>query len=162
MSALSLLGKRSETMRTIEPYSDELLKYDESTNKYYLTEQALIREGLPLRDRLAEGSAPSAEYVINGFLKRVTGVIYAYIHNYNADNEKQDYLISHLPSARTMIYNALINQAIYMYHNGDLTLSKDRADKEAAFDTVALSELNRTLPEIQCSILYTGAIRIWI
>ena len=161
MSALSLLGKRSEIMKTIEPYSDELLKYDESTNKYYLTEQALIREGLPLRDRLAEGSAPSAEYVINGFLKRVTGVIYAYIHNYNADNEKQDYLISHLPSARTMIYNALINQAIYMYHNGDLTLSKDRVDKEAAFDTVALSELNRTLPEIQCSILYTGAIRIW-
>ena len=161
MSALSLLGKRSEIMKTIEPYSDELLKYDESTNKYYLTEQALIREGLPLRDRLAEGSAPSAEYVINGFLKRVTGVIYAYIHNYNADNEAQDYLISHLPSARTMIYNALINQAIYMYNNGDLTLSKDRADKEAAFDTVALSELNRTLPEIQCSILYTGAIRIW-
>ena len=149
-------------MKTIEPYSDELLKYDESTNKYYLTEQALIREGLPLRDRLAEGSAPSAEYIINGFLKRVTGVIYAYIHNYNADNEKQDYLISHLPSARTMIYNALINQAIYMYHNGDLTLSKDRTDKEAAFDTVALSELNRTLPEIQCSILYTGAIRLWI
>lgn len=161
MSALSLLGKRSEIMKTIEPYSDELLKYDESTNKYYLTEQALIREGLPLRDRLAEGSAPSAEYVINGFLKRVTGVIYAYIHNYNADNEAQDYLISHLPSARTMIYNALINQAIYMYNNGDLTLSKDRADKEAAFDTVALSELNRTLPEIQCSILYTGAIRLW-
>ena len=161
MTALSLLGKRSEIMKTIEPYSDELLKYDESTNKYYLTEQALIREGLPLRDRLAEGSAPSAEYVINGFLKRVTGVIYAYIHNYNADNEKQDYLISHLPSARTMIYNALINQAIYMYHNGDLTLSKDRADKEAAYDTVALSELNRTLPEIQCSILYTGAIRLW-
>ena len=161
MSALSLLGKRSKIMKTIEPYSDELLKYDESTNKYYLTEQALIREGLPLRDRLAEGSAPSAEYVINGFLKRVTGVIYAYIHNYNADNEAQDYLISHLPSARTMIYNALINQAIYMYNNGDLTLSKDRADKEAAFDTVALSELNRTLPEIQCSILYTGAIRIW-
>ena len=148
-------------MKTIEPYSDELLKYDESTKKYYLTEQALIREGLPLRDRLAEDSAPSAEYVINGFLKRVTGVIYAYLHNYNADNEKQDYLISHLPSARTMIYNALINQAIYMYHNGDLTLSKDRADKEAAYDTVALSELNRTLPEIQCSILYTGAIRIW-
>lgn len=162
MSALSLLGKRSETMRTIEPYSDELLKYDESTNKYYLTEQALIREGLPLRDRLAEGSAPSAEYVINGFLKRVTGVIYAYIHSYTADNDAQDYFISHLPSARTMIYNALINQAIYMYHNGDLTLSKDRADKEAAFDTVALSELNRTLPEIQCSILYTGAIRLWI
>ena len=162
MSALSLLGKRSETMKTIEPYSDELLKYDESTKKYYLTEQALIREGLPLRDRLAEGSAPSAEYVINGFLKRVTGVIYAYIHSYNTDNDAQDYLISHLPSARTMIYNALINQAIYMYHNGDLTLSKDRADKEAAYDTVALSELNRTRPEIQCSILYTGAIRLWI
>lgn len=140
----------------IEPYSDENLRYDENKHKYYLTEQALINEGIDIRGRIAEGSATSPEYVINGFINRVSAVIYSHIHEFNADNKHQDFLISHIPSARNMIFNALINQAIYMYRNGDLTLSIKDEERQKAYDNVALSELNTTLPEIGVSILYTG------
>lgn len=140
----------------IEPFTDENLRYDEKTKKYYLTEEALISQGIDIRMRIAEGNSTSPEYIINGFINRVTAVIYAYIHNFNIDNNNQDFLISHIPSARDIIFNALINQAIYMYRNGDLTLSINAEERERAYDDVALSELNKTMPETGYSLLYTG------
>lgn len=141
----------------IEPYTDENLRYDEKTKKYYLTEEALISQGIDIRMRIAEGNSTSPEYIINGFINRITAIIYAYIHKFNIDNKYQDFLITHIPSARDMIFNTLINQAIYTFKNGDLSLSTDENERSKAYDDVALSELNTDLYEIGCSILYTGA-----
>lgn len=112
----------------MNPYTDDLMRWDESTGRYYLTETALIRQGIDLRSRL--GRSPSPEYVINGLLTRTTALVYGYIHEHNINTQKQDALIAETPSMRDIIYNALLAQAVYVVYNGDLSISVKPEERE--------------------------------
>lgn len=140
------------------PFTDDLMRWDESTNRYILTEEALIRNGVDMRARLASGKATSPEYVINGFLNRVSTLIYAYIHKYNVNTEKQDQYIKEIPSLRTIMFNAMTSQAIYMAYNGDLSISPKEDERRAVYDMVAMEELDRYVPELGHPITYAGVI----
>lgn len=144
-------------MAVIQPYSDELMRYDELTNMYYLTEQALILRGIDLRARLSMTNSPSPEYVINGLLETVSELIYNYIHEFSMNNEYQDKIINHIEQARSIVYKALLQQAVYMLKVGNLTLSVDENVRRHAIDTSAISTLSTTITEVGASILYRGA-----
>lgn len=139
-----------------DPYTDELLCWDDSTQKYYLTEQALIREGIDIRGRLALTKADSADYIINGFLKRVTNVVYGFIHKHNSRNDVQDYFIAVVPSLRAKILLALTYQALFIWFNGDWTLSAEKEKRDNPIDPVAIDELNTKVPELNNPITYRG------
>lgn len=139
-----------------EPYTDELMWWDEATQKYYLTEQSLIREGIDVRGRLALTKTENATYVINGFLKRVTSVVYGYIHKFNTRNDVQDYFIAVIPSLREKIRLALTYQALFIWMNGDWTLSPEREKRELAIDPVAIDILDEKAREINNPITYQG------
>lgn len=143
-------------MAVIQPYSDELMRYDELTNMYYLTEQALKRRGIDLRTRLAMTNSPSPEYVINGLLETVSELIYNYIHEFSLSNCRQDYIINSFSQARSIVYKALLQQAVYMLKVGNLSLSVDENVRKLAIDNSAKATLNTTITEIGASILYRG------
>ncbi len=143
-------------MALIKPYSDELMRYDELTNMYYLTEQALIRRGIDLRARLAMTNAPSPEYVITGLLETVSELIYNFIHQQSHNNCRQDEIINRVEQARSIVYKALLQQAVYMLKVGNLTLSVDENVRRHAIDTSAIATLSTTITEIGASILYRG------
>lgn len=143
-------------MAVIQPYSDELMTFDEGRNMYFLTEEALVRRGINMRYRLAMTQAPSPEYIINGLLETVSEMIYNYIHEYAHDNEYQDKIINHIEQARSVIYRALLQQAVYVLKVGNLSLAIDDAVRRRAIDDNAKITLNTTIQEIGRPITYIG------
>lgn len=141
---------------SILPYSDELLIWDDQSQKYYLTEKTLIDEGLDIRGKLARNKANNPESVLNGFINRVTYEVYKYIHGDSAQTELIDYFIAVCPSLREKIRLALINQAIYMRRNGDSLLSPEKEIRENYIDPIAISILNERVPELENPITYRG------
>jgi hypothetical protein len=138
------------------PYNTDTMIFDEVTGQYILTEQALINKGTFMRERMAKTRCPSPEYVINGILEDVSDMVYNYIHDFNDDNDRQDYIIANLNSARYIIERAMIKQAEYVIAEGNLYLSVDDNERSKAFSNQAHKILSRTIKEIGTSILYTG------
>lgn len=140
----------------MKPYDTDFMRFDADTNRYYITEAALVSHGIDLRGRLAASSVAAPEFIVNGLLSDTTDMLYAYIHQFNVDNEFQDKLIAEVPSMRKVIYSALLHQAVYVVKNGNLTLSIDDNERQKAIDMTAISELNRIIPELGVSILHQG------
>ncbi len=130
--------------------------WDEITNQYKLTENALIRRGLDIRGKLAKNKANSPEYVLNGFIETVSEMIYNYLHQFSADNNRQDCIMSQLQSFRPILYRALLQQAIYMRRNGQLDLSMDDSIRKNAISPQAIQTLDTTVAELGTAITYRG------
>ena len=143
-------------MTLIQPYSDELMIWDDITNQYKLTEKALIMRGLDIRGKLARNKANSPEYVLNGFIDTVSEMIYNYLHQFSANNQAQDRIISGLASLRPILYRALLQQAIYMRRNGQLDINPDENLRKNAISPQSIQTLNTTVPELGVPITYTG------
>lgn len=140
------------------PFDDELMRFDITTNQYVLTEKALLRRGIDLRSRLAQRKAVTPEDVINGLLTTTSDMIYAYIHDCNVDNARQDYMIAKIPSMRQIIYKAMLYQASYILTVGNLSLSADREKRAMAIDPTAIKILNTTIPELGVPITFAGVL----
>lgn len=143
-------------MAVIQPYSTELMRFDEERNMYFLTEKALVQRGIDLRTRLAMTQCPSPEYVINGLLETVSEMIYNYIHSFASDDAYQDKIINHIEQARGVVYRALLQQAVYMLKVGNLSLSVDDNVRRKSIDENAKVTLNTTIVELGRPITYTG------
>lgn len=144
-------------MQTIKPYNDDLMYFDELSGHYVLREQALIRQGIDLRGRLANTKAENATYIINGLLQTASDMIYDYIHDFNTSNERQDYLIASIEGARPLIQKAMLQQAVYILKVGNLSLSVDDNERRKAIDYSAIRTLNTTIHELGVPITYSGA-----
>lgn len=138
------------------PFNTDTMFFDEATNQYKLTEQALVRQGIDMRSRLARTHATSPEYIINALLTNVSDMIYDFIHAFNVHNEAQDTIISSLNSARAIIERAMTKQTIYVLYNGNLNMSVEDNMRSKAISPEAVDILNKTIPEIGASILYMG------
>ena len=138
------------------PFNTDTMFFDEATNQYKLTEQALVRQGIDMRSRLAKTHATSPEYIISALLTNVSDMIYDFIHAYNVHNEAQDTIILSLNSARAIIERAMTKQAIYTLYNGNLNMSVEDNMRNKAISPEAVNILNKTIPEIGASILYMG------
>lgn len=143
----------------MEPYSDDNMIFDETLNQYMLTENALIKYGVNLRARFSATSSVTPETSISYALYRVSNTIYGFIHAHNAENELQDYYLSHVPSLRQILFKAMLAQALYMFRVGALDDSTDEKERSMAISNEAIRELGRSVPEIRlATILYTGTL----
>ena len=104
-----------------------------------------------------ENTTVIPDTVIENVVQTASDMIYQYIHMHNIDNQMQDYIIAKVPSARQVIYRAMLYQVMYVCNVGNLYLSKEKADRDAAIDVLAIQILNTTLPEVGRSVLYTGS-----
>ena len=142
----------------ISPYTDDMMRYDQLSERYILTEQALVMNGTDLRARLTFNRTIDPTTVINRVLSRTSEMIYNYIHSFNSDNRRQDELIAHIPSLRSIIYNAMLAQAEYFIMNGDLSRSPDPEKRILAIDPTAKEYLNTVVREIGIPITYAGRL----
>lgn len=138
------------------PYSDNYLHFDEVTGQYILTEEALVVNGTDLRARLEYNMSVNANAIIGRHLRRVSDVIYNFIHSFSNENDRQNHAIQVVPSLRVMIYRSMLAQSEYMLLNGDLSRSVEKDKRELAVDMNARQILERTNPELGTSILYAG------
>lgn len=145
--------------KSCRPYSDDYLFYDEISKHYVLTEKALMENvGINLRARLSTNSTVNPETVIRSFTKRVSDMIYMFIHKHNVNNARQDCLISTIPQLRQIVQRAMEIQAVYVLTVGDLFLSTKFEDRDRAIDELAQETLNTDVYCIGGSILYSGVI----
>ena len=112
--------------------------------------------GYDISARVTDLGVQNPTQAVNGFFMNVTDHIYNYIHSFNVANDLQDHYIGSIPSLRPIIYRALIAQAIYMYANGDLSLSTDAKDEGKEISPVSKRELLYTVPELGRCIIYAG------
>jgi hypothetical protein len=143
-------------IKLIEPYSDDLMRWDEVNKRYYITEAALVANGTNLRAKLTANRAADANAIINRILKQATVMIYGYIHGFNTNNEAQDNIIARVPSMRGIMYNALLFQAEYIAQRGILTRSLNAETRKLGVDESAKDELNRVIDELGIPITYAG------
>ena len=144
-------------MECIEPYSDDNMVYDEITGRYILTEKAFTDFGYDLRSQIMDGGYTSPDNIIKGFFRTVSDMVYAYIHSFSGNTTRQDKLIACVPSLRDIIMRAMLYQAVYVYFNGNLSLSTKPEERAAAIDMTCQDMLAQTVPELGTSILYSGA-----
>ena len=139
------------------PYSDQYMRYDINSHQYVLTKKYVLEQlGIDL-DKQAKGNKVFSDWI----LKRVSTLIYGYIHKHNINTRMQDYIIAKTKSARDIIFNAMSNQFIYMKMVGDLSMTTDRAKRDLVIDATAEEELSKFIPEIGSSILYNGYLNYY-
>ena len=138
------------------PYSDTYMTLDPITGQYVLTEEALVGNGTNLRAKLEYNRSVNASAIIMRHLSRVSEIIYNFIHSYSNENERQNHLIRMLEPLKVMLYRAMIAQSEYMLLNGDLSRSVEADKRKMAIDDNARLILERTVPELGTSILYSG------
>ena len=141
----------------IKPYSDDYMTYDEQSGRYVLTEKAILDEyGI---DVAAEAIDSHNLTAVKAMLKRVSKVVYNFIHSYSNQNDVQDRMIAYSEAGREMIKSALLEQFIYMRVNGDLSLSANPSERLNAVPDDVRTILERRLTDF-CgfSVLYCGAL----
>lgn len=138
-------------------FRDDYMEYDELLGQYVLTEKALIDvAAIDIRSRLSASSTVNPEAVIERIATTVSNNVYGFMFEYSADNEAQKHVLCQLKSARQILFRAMIEQAIFVCFNGDQTLADDPKQREHYLSKSAELMLNKTIPEIGMSLLYTG------
>lgn len=141
------------------PYNDEYMIFDEKTNRYVLTEKYVNeRLYIDLQSRVNVRNAINAQGMIQRLLSQCSTMVYGFIHNYNFNNQKQDFFIAKVPSMRDKIMRAMGEQFVYLCTNGDLSRSTDENKRRFAIDENCKAILNEYIPELGFSILYAGRI----
>lgn len=138
------------------PYSDELMIFDEASGRYVLTEKALAVNGMDLRARLSRRRGTPVEAIISRLTRRISDMVYNYIHQFNVANNTQDRIIASSESLRSIIYRAMLEQTEYVLMNGDLSRSVEKDKRQVAIDYSVVNTLNTVVPELGVPITYTG------
>lgn len=126
------------------PYSDNNMRYDYSSHRYVLTSdgvRSLLAINIETEFRTDIANSKEA------FLNLVSLQTYNIIHNYSVDNSMQDYVISKTESGRKMICEAMCQRLLFLVTREDMYAE--------SFNSI----INRSLPEIGCTITYAGCLR---
>ena len=140
------------------PYTDDYMIFDEKKYRYILTAKYVLDStGINLTTRLnAKGSA-NAQSAVNGFLDRISVLTYKYIDAHSINTPLRNHIIAICPSARPILQEAMLAQALYVLTNGDLSLSADKEKRALWFDETARITLLTPLIETGYCLLYCGA-----
>ena len=101
------------------PFSDNLMEWHEDKRRYVLKKTAFeSATGINLEQRI-NGAAGETSNMINFYLDNVSLKIYSYIYSHTVSKSDMLYVLAHSPVARGMLYDAMIQQAVYFVTNGD-------------------------------------------
>lgn len=139
------------------PYSDHYMTFDETSNRYILTEQyALEQLGINLAERVNERNSNNQQIAVKRILRTVSNQIYNYIHLHCVNDALRDVVIAKVPSARAIVQEAMGEQLVYMALKGDMSRSTEKDKRELFIDENAKNILLRQIPELGYSLLFTG------
>lgn len=121
------------------PNNDELMEYSFLDHKYYLTRYGYENaSGEQLTNYLATAD-------IDGFLKRVSIVVYSYIYSWAQDVNRTEYELS-LEKHRRAIYNTLVEMtSTLLVNKTDLSLFYTKEPTDVVSPGVKMMLLNNGL-----------------
>lgn len=133
------------------PLSDEYMIFNTKTSRYELTERDVLEFlGINLKERVKNENA------IAQILKTVSLQTYSFIHQFNVNNDFQDFVLATTQKGREVIKSAMEQQLIYLCTVGDLSKTTDLDKRGVWFDEIAKEILLTPIPEIGTSICYSG------
>ena len=135
------------------PLSDDYMIFNYDTMRYELTSKDIF-ENLGI-DFDSEGYDKT---VVRAYLKLASLKVYNYIHSHNCDDDYQDYVIAKTKKGRKLIKEALEMQVLLYASTGNLAVLPDKEARALSIADEVKDILLRPIPEIGCSILYTGYI----
>ena len=139
------------------PHDDEYMVFDPILHRYVLTESAITNHvGINVRQRIEVNPTVDATVIIKQITRRVSELVYSYIHQFAFNTARQDELIATVPSLRPIMFEALCQQMQYFLHKGDLSHSVNLDERSRAIDETAKDTLARYVPELGNSIIYAG------
>ncbi len=139
---------------TIKPYSNDYMTYNEITGRYVLTAKAVLDTfGIDL-----SGAVKDNPNGVSGLLNRISVLTYKKIHEHNTDNALQDSMIAYSEGGRKIIYDAMLEQFLYVKTNGDLSMSVEASKRALWFSDTAYEILLQPIPEFGQSVCYTGVL----
>ena len=135
------------------PHSDDLMTYDFKNHRYVLTDKDVFNNlGINLSARVNDANTVSV------LLKQVSMQVYTFIHQFNIENDFQDYVIAKTETGRKIIKEAMEQQLLYFLTVGDLSRSADFNQRALWFDETAKQILLKPIPEIGTHICYMGRL----
>jgi hypothetical protein len=137
----------------MKPYIDNEMTFNKKTRHYVLTQEYVQK----LDPDIITGLKNPSDIITT--LEEISDDIYDFIHEHNANNDAQDFIIAHTETGREIIKKAMEKQLLYMAALGDASLFLDDKRKFWISDK-ATRVLLRTIPEISTCILYTGSFPI--
>lgn len=102
------------------PYDDDLMHYDYKLHRYILYPLAFQQEtGIDLVSKI-NGALGEESNILEFYLKyNISAPVYDFIKGGKQDTRLVEYIAAKSPTARDVIYQALILQGIYFVTNGD-------------------------------------------
>ena len=125
------------------------LEFDPVLRMFILTEEEMRKAGVDIQSRLGVVGNTNKDAVIKQFLKQVSFLIYSKIRH-NA------YLCDNNTIAQALLKEALIEQAIYVLANGDLSKSTDPQLRAIAIAPAVDTILSQPIGNSGISLLYCG------
>lgn len=103
------------------PYSDQSMEWNADKERYILTEYGVMNEtGIDMRKQINEALGDAAN-IIRFYLDNISLKIYQYIYSFAYNVGKIKHVLTYSPTARKMLYDAMIQQAVYFVTNGDVS-----------------------------------------
>lgn len=136
--------------------SDNIMIFDEISKQFILTEQATLDNGIQLRARLSRKKNTDPTSVIMSLTRRVSNIIYNYLHQFSLNNMAQNEFIASNEECRYIVYRAMIEQLEYMLMNGDLSRSPEISKRQLFIDESAKQTLNTVISSIGIPLTYMG------
>jgi hypothetical protein len=103
------------------PLTDDLMKYDKVRHRYVLTRYGVeLVTGINL-ERQVNAAVGQTSNMADFYLRMVSDKIYNYVYS-KADNKPLlEYVMAKSPTARQMLFDAMIAQTLFFITNGDIS-----------------------------------------
>lgn len=132
------------------PISDDYMIFDEVSGRYIITERGLESKGIFLRARIERYNANYASVVISSFCEAVANHVYTYMYDHSANPHRLAEVIAGNAGLRRVIFRAELEQAKFVYFNGDQTLSVKAEERVNYISPLAAAALR------DAGLLYSG------
>jgi hypothetical protein len=137
----------------MKPLSEYMI-YDEQTRRYRLTSEYAMKLDPDIINALKNPND------VDTLLTEVSDDIYEYVHEHSIYNDIQDIILSQTEGGRRVVMEAMKKQLLYVSAVGDPSLFLDEAKRKFWISEKAKRVLWQTIPEIGCSIIYTGRLNL--
>lgn len=151
------------------PLTDQQMRYDDVRHRYILTRYGVeLVTGIDL-SRQVNTALGQASNMADFYLRMVSDKIYNHIYSKSDNKPLLEYVMAKSPTARQMLFDAMIAQTLFFITNGDIsqfsgvnikngTVIDRRVIKENMISPDAeMTLLNTDIPELDGNtVLYQG------
>lgn len=148
------------------PISNEHIFYDFEEHRYILTPKYVLDKlNIDMKLRLNKMGAYNEENMASYVLDQISREVYNYVYRQTNQNDYQEYVLAKTEGGLKIIKNAMREQVLYFFGNGDLNvfsgvnIAKGTVMPEFNFRAISPNtkdELSKVIPEIGTSIVYEG------